>query len=252
MQTKLRLGSAFGTKLYVDISWLFVIAFGIFTLVYTQIEPIPEALVTTMLIFGSVLMAALLQVREAHNQELGWERITLVPLGNIAERTYKSTKGQEARIASIALLVHGVLAILFGGLGFLISDGFALGTELHLVGLFNLGLVGFHLLFRLTPQADNLLNAWLSYVWHNPYPSRFLRLIQEIMIWVYVASGIIILLAQFDRFALGWWFFSLLIMSRIVTLGEEHGEYREEIPSSIWSSIPEYNMSTSNTHAQFE
>ena len=224
MSTQLRVGNAFGTTVSIHLCWLWLLPFAVFTLVFLGVEPLLEAIVTSLLLFGSVLLATLATLRAARRVGLTWRAATIFPLGAVVRRERRSTPAQEARIASARLAVHAALALLFGGLWYMLPAG-ALGVEMEIVSLFNLGMLLFSLLLRLSPNHDNLLHAALAARLDSPIPHRVLSTLHTIALVTFAASSILML--GVGWLAFGWWFAMAGMLSQLTTVAEEAGEYRE-------------------------
>jgi hypothetical protein len=199
-----------------------LLVFAIWTLVQLEIEPLPEAIATALLLLGSTLAMVLAQMRTAQRLELGWHKVTLFSVGGVVQRSQRSHPDQEARIALSGLAVNVTLALLFGALWYLIPQS-PLGLEMEIVALFNVALFVFSFFLRLSPKHDNLLHAALTYVARPPYPNRVMRLLHTIALMTFVMSFIVAV--EWSWMAFGWWFAFALMFSQLTTVAERSGEY---------------------------
>ncbi len=246
MSPQVKLGNAFGTTLAVHISWLWVLPFAVITLVWFEIEPLFEAIMASLLMLASVIAATLARCWSARRAGLEWQQATLFLLGAVVQRTYRSTPWQEAQVAGSGLVVKATLASVFGALWYMLPNG-ALGVEMEIVALFNLGLLMFSLLLRLSPNHDNLLHAALASVMSKPWPHYTMTFIHSLALIAFAVSSV--LMIGLDWFAFGWWFVMAAMLSQLTTVAEAFGEYRTDLisaeptqsdkiaPQSITSSV---------------
>lgn len=221
------LGNAFGTDLKIHASWIWLLPFAVFTLVYLGIEPLPEAIMASLLMFGSVLLATVARLRVAERQQLNWRSVTLFMLGGSVERVARSTPQQEARIEVTGIAVNLLLAGLFGSLYFALPAG-ALGIEMEIVALYNLGLVVFNLLLRLSPNHDNLLYAAFASVLNREWAHDIMTLIHAILLCTFALASIFAI--GFSWLAFAWWFLTAWMLSQLTALAERQGEYDTAMP----------------------
>ena len=229
LEKQLTVGRAFGTLITIHTSWLWLIPFAIFSLVYLEIEPLIEAIVTSLLLFGSVLLAAIARLWAAKNQGLQWHKMTLFLVGGSIQRNARSTPSQEALIETAGLGVNLSLAILFGSLWFALPTG-ALGIEMEMVALFNVALVLFSFLLRLSPNHDNLLHALLAVLTDRTWAHNLMVLLHSILLMLFAISSILAL--SFGVLSFGWWFALAFMLSELTTTAEQQGEYWHELPLS--------------------
>lgn len=233
MFSQVKLGNAFGTSLSLHVSWLWIVPFAIASLVWFDIEPLFEAAMASLLMMGSVLAATLARVWTASRLGLEWERVTFFLLGGVVQRKKRSNPWQEAQIAAAGHAVKLALAILFGTLWYLLPSG-ALGIEMEIVALFNIGLLVFSLLLRLSPNHDNLLHAALASTLDAPTPHYVMTFIHSVALVAFAVSSVFMLGLNWIGF--GWWFIVAVMLSQLTTVAESYGEYRSDIDSAETAS----------------
>ena len=241
MPTHIKLGTAYGTQIMLHHSFLWLLPLTVFSLVWLDIEPLLEAIVAAALILGSVLAAVLVQLRAAKKVGLDWWRMMVFPLGGVVERTRRSTPWQEAHVTSAGLLMHLLLALLFGSLWYALPTG-ALGVEMEIVALFNAGLLLFSLLLRLSPNHDNLLHSALASMLQKPWPHYVMTLLHSVALVVFAVAGVFIL--GISWLAFGWWFLTAVMLSQLTDVAEAFGEYRPKHTSAEIDAAPQPVPST--------
>ena len=224
---QLTLGNAFGTTLTIHPSWLLILPFAVFTLVTLNLEPFLEATVAALLMFGSVLLSAIVRLWAAQRHGLRWPSMTLFLVGGSVQRTTRSTPVQEARIELAGVGINLLLATLFGTLWQLLPSG-ALGIEMEIVSLFNIMLALFALLLRLSPNHDNLLHAALVSTIGKSGSHTVMILIHIVALGLFGISSLFAI--SLGWLAFGWWFLIAWMLSQLTSLAEQHGEYREGLP----------------------
>ena len=231
MSKAIKLGRAFNTQLNIHYSWLWIAPFAVYTLVTLNLEPLPEAIITTLLIFASVLLTTLVRIRAASKNRVGWQSVTLFLLGATVERTYRSSTQQSMQIEVGGIITSALLAGFFGALWFVLPTG-PLGIEMEIVALFNVLLLTIALLTRFSPVQDNLLKAALTPVLPAHWPQTILTLLHSIMLIIFAASSVFML--GLGWLAFGWWFAIAVMLSQIVDSAEAQGEYRMD-----WAYAPD-------------
>ena len=222
-------GKAFGTTITIHLSWLWILPLSVASLVYLEIEPLLEAIVTNLLLFGSVLLAAIARLWIAQGQGLQWEKMTLFLVGGSIQRSSRSTPVQEMLIEATGLSVNLLLAILFGSLWLALPTG-ALGIEMELVAVFNTALVLFGFWLRLSPNHDNLLHAVFVVMFDRSWAHDLMVFLHSIILMMFAASSVLAL--SFGLLPFGWWFAVALMLSQLTTTAEQQGEYRDGLPLS--------------------
>lgn len=224
-EKQMKLGTAFQTKILIHHSWLWFLTLGVVTLYFLEIEPLLEAVIAALLIFGSALLATLVRVYTARRVGVCWHDVMLFPLGAVTERKACSTPRQELRIASAELAVYAILALLFGWLwSHLPMD--VLGIEMEIVALFNVVSFLFALFLRLSPRHDNLLHALLTPYFSAERVNQFMSRLNSLALGLFAVGGVLAL-------AVGWWAFGVwfavaLTLSQVAGAAEKMGEYRED------------------------
>ena len=225
MTKTIKFGSASGTQLHLHYSWLWIAPLIIYTLVTLNLEPLPEAIITMLLIFASVLITTLVRIVFAQKNGLGWQSVTLFLLGATVKRTYLSNSRQSVQIESAGMMVSTLLAVIFGVLWFMLPTG-PLGIEMEIVALFNAALVARSLLTRLSPAHDNLLHALLTKNLPAHWPSTIMTMLHSLVLIIFAASSVFML--GLGWLAFGWWFALAVMLSQIVDSAESLDEYRTD------------------------
>ncbi len=221
----MKIGTAFQTKILIHHSWFWLLPLSIGALVLLNIEPLIEASIAGLLIFGSVLTATLLRLYMARRVGVNWTRVMLFPLGAVTEREQRSTSPQQMKIAAAELSIYAMLAIIFGWLWSRLPMN-ALGLEMEIVALFNLGIFLFMLLLRLSPYHDNLLYAVLSRILPANGAWRVMSGLNSLALGVFAVTGLFAIRSSW--WAFGLWFAVALTVSQMVEAAEQMGEYRDE------------------------
>ncbi|MGB1249980.1 MAG: hypothetical protein ACPG8W_05060 [Candidatus Promineifilaceae bacterium] len=234
LNKQLTLGSAFGTTITIHLSWLWILPLIIGSLVYMQIEPPIEAIVTGLLLFGSVLLATVARLWIANQEKLQWRKVTLFLVGSSVQRDVRSTPTQEMLIETAGLGVNLLLAILFTSLWLALPSG-ALGIEMEIVAIFNAALIVFGLLLRLSPNHDNLLHAAFAVVFGRTWAHDLIIFFHSVILMLFALSSIFAL--GFGALAFGWWFAIALMLSQLTMTAEQQGDYRADLPLSASAGL---------------
>lgn len=226
MNKQLGLGQAFNIPLYIHTSWIWFMVYVTFALVWFDIEPRLEALVTTLLMFGSVLAPTLGRMWVSQSLGLDWKRVVVFVLGGVVERPYRSKPHQEMQIEVVGLTTSALLVSMFALLWRAFPEG-TLGVELGLLTLFNSCYLIFSTLNRLSPAHDNLLHGLLSFGAGPSVAQYTLTFIHAAVLVMFAASSVVLL-------GMGWllfvgWFLFALMLSQLTTVAERMGEYRESM-----------------------
>lgn len=232
----IKIGEAFGTQMLVHISWVWLLPLAIATLVYLNIEPLVEAVITVGLLFGSVLVGAIARVREANRQGVKWYRVMLFPVGSVVEREGLSRPRSSLSIETTGIITNLALALFFGIL-FLALPAGALRIEMEIIAIFNLFLAIFATFIRPTPNHDNLLYAWLTQSRDDESAKITLSIINVFLLGLFVIGGLFML--AFDWIAFGWWFLIAVMFSQLTTVAETFGEYTDNMPFAQEHSVME-------------
>ena len=225
MTKSFNFGSAFGTHLNIHVSWLWIAPLIVYTLVTLNLEPLTEAIITTLLIFASVLLTSLARIWFAQSNQVGWHAATLFLLGTVIERDQRSSTSQSIQIESAGIAMSTLLAIVFGAFWFVLPSG-PLGIEMEIVALFNVLLLALALFTRFSPVHDNLLHAALTMWLPNPWSNTIMTLLHSILLMIFAGASVFML--GVGWLAFGWWFALALMLSHIVDSAESQGEYRTE------------------------
>ncbi len=201
MNGNIRIGSLFGIPFYVNPSWFLVL--GLFTWSYsggiaaqfpelTSGVPLLLGLVTSLLLFASVLAHELGHSFIALRQGIGVQSITLFLFGGLASLDQESKTPGEAFWVAIAGPVVSLL--LFGLLSLTIATGATtpLTAILGLLASVNLALALFNLIPGLPLDGGNILKALVWKVTGNPYKGvTFASRVGQLFGWVAIASGLL-------------------------------------------------------------
>ena len=202
MNGNIRLGSLFGVPFYINPSWFLVL--GLFTWSYssgiaaqfpelTSGMPLLLGLVTSLLLFASVLAHELGHSFIALRQGIGVKSITLFLFGGMASLDQESKTPGEAFWVAIAgpvvsLLLFGVLSLLTLTTGATTP----LTAILSLLASVNLALALFNLIPGLPLDGGNILKALVWKVTGNPYKGvAFASRVGQVFGWVAIASGLL-------------------------------------------------------------
>ena len=227
MKPTIKIGSAFDSSLNIHVSWLWLLPLSILTLVWLEIEPLLEAIVTTFLLLSSVMLMVLAQIWAARQSGLTWHNVTLFIVGGIVQRDTRSTPLQAFKITAAGHLVNILLTVVFGALWWLLPVG-ALGIEMEIVALFNLGLLILSLVVRLTPNSDNMLHAALASVMSEAWSHYIVKFINSAALAIFCVVGLMLL--SFNWIGFGWWFAIALMLSQMTTIADLYGEYDIDKP----------------------
>ena len=171
MRNSLTVGRIFGIPIGVHSSWFLIMVLLTWSLA-TNFFPAeypgwtPQAywlvgLLTSLLLFASVLAHELGHSVVALREDVPVRGITLFAFGGVAQiRREPPTAGAEFRIAAAGPLVSLLLGLLLGGLGLLAGDA-AWGAPAVYLGRINLLLVGFNLIPGFPLDGGRMLRAAL-------------------------------------------------------------------------------------------
>ena len=202
MNGNIRIGHLFGIPFYVNPSWFLVL--GLFTWSYSsgitaqfpQLNsgvPLLLGLVTSLLLFASVLAHELGHSFVALRQGIGVQSITLFLFGGLASLDQESKTPGEAFWVAIAgpvvsLLLFGLLSLITLGTGATTP----LTAILSLLASVNLALALFNLIPGLPLDGGNILKALVWKVTGNPYKGvTFASRVGQAFGWVAIASGLL-------------------------------------------------------------
>ena len=169
MQTGWRIGSLFKIPLYIHPSWLYILA--IFTYIngrdLQQSFPQGELVLawgigflTTILLFGSVLLHELGHSLVARSQGIKVNSITLFLFGGVASIEEESkTPGQAFQVAIAGPVVSLLLFVLLSSLMFLLPISGMVGALVSDIAHINLVLVLFNLIPGLPLDGGQVLKA---------------------------------------------------------------------------------------------
>ena len=205
MNGNIRIGNLFGIPFYVNPSWFLVL--GLFTWSYSSgiaaqfpalssEVPLLLGLVTSLLLFASVLAHELGHSFVALRQGIGVQSITLFLFGGLASLDQESKTPGEAFWVAIAgpvvsLLLFGLLSLMTLATGATTP----LTAILSLLASVNLALALFNLIPGLPLDGGNILKALVWKVTGNPYKGvAFASRVGQIFGWVAIASGLLPLL----------------------------------------------------------
>ena len=205
MNGNIRIGNLFGIPFYVNPSWFLVL--GLFTWSYSSgiaaqfpalssEVPLLLGLVTSLLLFASVLAHELGHSFVALRQGIGVQSITLFLFGGLASLDQESkTPGETFWVAIagpvVSLLLFGLLSLMTLATGATTP----LTAILSLLASVNLALALFNLIPGLPLDGGNILKALVWKVTGNPYKGvAFASRVGQIFGWVAIASGLLPLL----------------------------------------------------------
>ncbi len=202
MNGNIRIGNLFGIPFYVNPSWFLVL--GLFTWSYSSGitaqfpalnsgVPLLLGLVTSLLLFASVLAHELGHSFVALRQGIGVQSITLFLFGGLASLDQESKTPGEAFWVAIAgpvvsLLLFGLLSLITLGTGATTP----LTAILSLLASVNLALALFNLIPGLPLDGGNILKALVWKVTGNPYKGvTFASRVGQAFGWVAISSGLL-------------------------------------------------------------
>jgi Zn-dependent protease len=220
MNGNIRVGNLFGIPFYISPSWFLIL--GLVTLTYSdgltaQFPdlanglPLGLGLVTSLLVFGSVLAHELGHSFVAMAQGINVRSITLFIFGGLANLERESETPADAFWVAIAgpavsLLLFGLLT----GLGFGLHLTGPLSAIVGLLAAVNLSLGLFNLIPGLPLDGGNILKAIVWKVTGNPYRGiKFASWVGQAFGWLAIASGVLplVLFGSFGSFwniLIGW------------------------------------------------
>ncbi len=212
MNHSLKIGRIFGIDLEVHFSWVIVFVFFSYTLSkqFGQLEPgfstleyWAAGMITTILIFMSVLVHELSHSLTALREGISIRKITLFIFGGVAQMEHEpQSSNSELKIASAGPLASFILALIFGSVYyflFLVSEGMvvlALGT----LAIVNIMMAIFNLIPAFPLDGGRILRAIIWKVLKN--------LLHATRLAVSVGS-------MFAFLGMGLGFFFLLVLGRI-------------------------------------
>lgn len=214
----MKVGTAFHTNILIHHSCLWVLLVAVVALVFRNVASSVEAIIVGMLVFGSVLLATLARVFVARRSGVVWSAVLLFPVGAVARRERCSTLRQERVIASAEFVTYALLALLLSQLS---PDLFGIAA------LFNLGMLPFALLLRLSPNHENLLHAILAQAVSKNAARHVMTTLNTLFVTVFLLAGIALIVVGW--WAFGLWFVVALMGSQLIESAEVMGEYRDEI-----------------------
>jgi Zn-dependent protease/CBS domain-containing protein len=171
MQGSIRIGTIRGIPLFINASWLIV--FGLFvwllgTSYFPEMYPgwtgqayFAAGIVTTILFFASLIVHEFGHALTAEQFGIHTRRITLLPIGGLAEIEREPAKAsQEFAIAIAGPLTSLLLGGIFLGLSFLVDPvGVALGGIAAYLGVVNMFLAVFNLIPGFPMDGGRVLRA---------------------------------------------------------------------------------------------
>lgn len=220
MNGNIRVGNLFGIPFYLNPSWFLVL--GLVTLTYGNALawefpglpsglPLLLGLVTSLLVFASVLAHELGHSFVAMKQGINVRSITLFLFGGLANLEKESETPAEAFWVAIA---GPAVSFLLFGIIFLLGVSTAVTGPvagiLSVLAMVNLSLGLFNLIPGLPLDGGNILKAIVWKVTGNPYRGvKFASWVGQAFGWLAIASGLLplVLFGSFGNFwnvLIGW------------------------------------------------
>lgn len=213
----IRLGRLFGINIYVDWSWIFVfllvtwnLAVGVFPVLHpawSNLLSWTTAVVAAVLFFASVLAHELAHSIVAKARGLPVSRITLFLFGGVSnierEPTSPETEFVMAIVGPLTSLVLGILFLVLGGAGAILTTGL-IGAPLRLLsrlgpvptlllwlGPINIVLAVFNMVPGFPLDGGRVLRSILWAASHNlRRATRWASWIGQAIAWIFILIGI--------------------------------------------------------------
>ena len=261
MNSNFRIGSLFGIPFYINVSWFFVLALTTFSFASGLAQQFPAiapyslglGLVSSLLLFGSVLLHELGHSIAAQQQGITVQSITLFLLGGMA----RLERDAETAVGAFWIALAGPLVslALFLGLATIGGSGLVTGPMASIVSTLayvNLMLAVFNMIPGLPLDGGNVLKALVWKVTGDRYRGiRWASLTGQGVAWIAIMIGIFSMLGlstigNFWTFLLGLFLLQNAKQSSRVAAMEElmsivndqkSDQARQQSP---WNTMPVY------------
>lgn len=196
------LGRLFGIEIRIDVSWLFVFAFVVWSLSsgfgplqaldVTQSSRIVLAVLMAVLFFGSVLVHELAHSLLARSRGVPIKGITLMIFGGVSQFEDDPQSAPSAGwIAAIGPLTSLVLGVCFGGLAFALRPGTPFGTVFAYLAWANVTLAIFNLLPAFPLDGGRVLHAIVWRVTGDRLRATRIAVgVSRVFAWLIIVFGI--------------------------------------------------------------